>query len=90
MQGPPPVIDNEILLMTISMVKMYDMPIFAVDLIKESYHTTDPFEIAPLLEELFDIKLEIQEIIELVFMEEDKKLKPESYSCKMHEVFNEC
>lgn len=88
MQAPP--IHPDEVLTTMSMVKMYDMPIFAVDLIKKAYETDDPFEVANILDDVFDLKLPLEQVIELIQMEEDKKMKPGSYSCGMHEVFNEC
>ncbi len=48
------------------LVTVYDMPIFAVDMIKDIYKTEDAFLIRTLLEEVFEIKdLTIEKILEL-------------------------
>lgn len=51
----------------------YDMPIFAVDLLKDFYHTTNPFKISNLLVEFFDLELKIEEILILIAHDDEPR-----------------
>ena len=78
--------DDPFVLSTKSLITTYDMPIFAVDLIKETYNTNDPFLIAKLLAELFDIDdLSIEKIIKL--MQLDNKPLTGDFSICTRDIF---
>jgi|TARA_R110000822_G_scaffold152112_3_gene291279 hypothetical protein len=69
-----------------SLVDSYEMPVFAVDMIKDAYNTTDPFIIANLLIEIFEIdNLSIEEIIELIHLETIPLDK--SFTCTLANIF---
>jgi len=51
-----------------SISESYDMPIFAVSMIKDFYNTEDPFLVAKLLADVFDIhNLTIEDITQLLY-----------------------
>lgn len=73
---------------TQSIITTYDMPIFAVDLIKDAYDNTDPFFVARILKEVFEIDdLSIDEITQLIHYQEETKVD-EEFTISSHNFFN--
>ena len=68
-----------------ALVNPYDLPIFAVDMIKDMYLTTDPFLIGKLLLSLFDINLPISDIIDLMY--EETNFKSVDFTISTRDIF---
>lgn len=70
---------------TKSLLRRFNMPIFAVDLLKDSYQTEDPFIICKLANEILDVKLEVAEVLEMLYKE--NKPITQLYSTNMASIF---
>lgn len=77
--------DNKVKMVK-GLISQYNMPIFAVDLLKDAYDTDDPFEICKLAKEILDIDLEVAEVLNML-CEPMKKLTPR-FSLSLTNFFN--
>lgn len=68
------------------LIQTYEIPIFAVDLIKDAYNTTDPFLVSKILKEIFEIDdLSIEDIIYMI--SNDEVILQDKYTLSLNNIF---